>query len=65
MKDYSIFEGIKELRGDCGNFRIEGNKVFEERDGTFIFAGHIIPEKTNILLYDQCCNLCKEKAEES
>jgi hypothetical protein len=39
MKDHSIFQGIKELRGGKGNFRIENEHYYKEENGIFIHAG--------------------------
>jgi hypothetical protein len=42
MKDHSIFEGIKELRGENGNFRIENGHYYkEDKNGVFIHEGTI------------------------
>jgi len=59
MKDYSIFCGIKELKGPLGTFRFEGGKVFEQRDQSFIHIGFVKSSKkyNNAALYREACNL--------
>lgn len=41
MKDHSIFEGIKELRGEKGNFRVENGHVYKQIDDDFVHDGTI------------------------
>ena len=43
MKDHSMFEGIKELRGPLGNYRIENGHYYKQEDdnGNFVHKGTI------------------------
>jgi len=42
MRDHSIFEGIKELRGVFGTYRIDDGKIFKQNDeGNYVFYGRI------------------------
>jgi len=42
MKDFSIFQGIKELRGKKGNYRIENGHYYKQGgNGDFVHQGTI------------------------
>ena len=66
MKNYSIFKGITELRGDASTFRIEGSKVFEKRDNDFLFIGYLPTAnyRSNIILYEAACDLSAKRRRE-
>lgn len=66
MKDISIFQGWKELKGEGGHFRFENRgatwSVYHRHGDAFPHVGIIRREKreSNISLYRRACALIDE-----